>query len=429
MPSIKADPCGTQITDENGRPLVGGAVYFYEAGTTTPRTIYADPDLTVSQTNPLLIGGNGFVPYGYVGIGKYRYRVVKPNGVPYADFDGIAGAVDTAPVLSGGGGGASFVTGQMSLWYSDQQVDGWVRCNGRTIGNATSGATERANDDCEALFLYLWTRDAGIGNLTVSSGRGANASGDWAAGKTITLPNSRGASIAVLDGFGNTATGRMHVSTTITTTLGSASAIVASSAGLTRGMYVIGSTVTAGTTVTAIDGVNITLSAPAAANGTASPVRFSLVRDPQVLGSYGGSPTFLPTVSELIYHNHLATAANAGAHAHTATAAPAGTHVHTGTTNGVVDHVHNYNNPTAPQASYTAGSTASAVASYTSASTGSAGGHSHSFTTSAAPDHTHSLSIDPVADHTHVLTVIPEGGGNAMPTLPPTFTVGLYIRM
>jgi len=66
-----------------------------------------------------------------------------------------------------------------------------VRCNGRSIGSATSGATERANPDCEDLFLYLWNNipDATAG---VSGGRGASAGADWAANKTILIPSLRG---------------------------------------------------------------------------------------------------------------------------------------------------------------------------------------------------------------------------------------------
>jgi len=61
-------------------------------------------------------------------------------------------------------------------FYGTGVRSGFVRANGRTIGSATSGATERANADAQALFEYLWNTDA---NLAVSTGRGASSNADW----------------------------------------------------------------------------------------------------------------------------------------------------------------------------------------------------------------------------------------------------------
>ena len=79
-------------------------------------------------------------------------------------------------------------TGAMLAYGATTAPAGWVRCNGRTIGSASSGATERANADAEDLFLFLWTNFADA-QCAVSSGRGASAAADWAANKTIALPD------------------------------------------------------------------------------------------------------------------------------------------------------------------------------------------------------------------------------------------------
>lgn len=89
-------------------------------------------------------------------------------------------------------------TGAFTGYWGTAAPAGWVFMNGRTIGSAASGATERANADCEALFKHLWN-DTG---LTVSSGRGASAAADWTANKTITLPDTGGRVIAGLDAAG-----------------------------------------------------------------------------------------------------------------------------------------------------------------------------------------------------------------------------------
>ena len=69
--------------------------------------------------------------------------------------------------------------------------DGWLICDGSTIGNATSGATGRANADTATLFDLLWNNWANA-QAAVSGGRGATSSADFAANKTIAIPDFKG---------------------------------------------------------------------------------------------------------------------------------------------------------------------------------------------------------------------------------------------
>ena len=87
---------------------------------------------------------------------------------------------------------------------------GWVFAAGKTIGNASSGATERANADCYSLFVLLWNS---LSNTVapVSGGRGASADADWSANKTITVPDMRGRVLAGKDDMGGSAAGRLTV--------------------------------------------------------------------------------------------------------------------------------------------------------------------------------------------------------------------------
>lgn len=72
---------------------------------------------------------------------------------------------------------------------------GFVRMDDGTIGSRQSNASNRANDDTQALFLLLWTE---LNNdlAPVSGGRGASAEDDWEAHKTIQLVTSVGRVIA-----------------------------------------------------------------------------------------------------------------------------------------------------------------------------------------------------------------------------------------
>jgi len=177
--------------DPNGAPYSGMLAYFFDAGTTTPRTVYRDSDLGESHDHPVVANASGQFPPVFLPAGDYRLRLSSQAGVTIWDVDGIS----TPSTGEGGGGGGGDTpvellarTGDYKFRHDTGSHSGWVRAAGRTIGNASSGAAERANSDCEALFLHLWEKDT---TLTVPGGRGANAASDWAASKSITLPDLR----------------------------------------------------------------------------------------------------------------------------------------------------------------------------------------------------------------------------------------------
>lgn len=110
-------------------------------------------------------------------------------------------------------------TGAMMMYGATTAPTGWVRCNARTIGSASSGATERANADTENLFTFLWTHYSDT-VCAVSTGRGASAAADYAAAKTIALPDLRGRGLFGLDDMGNSAASRLGSIITDETTNG-----------------------------------------------------------------------------------------------------------------------------------------------------------------------------------------------------------------
>lgn len=199
----------TQQLDEFAKPLSGGKLYLIQAGTTsTPQNCYQDTALTLAYPNPVTLDAAGRVPQLFCADGNIKIRLTDRNGSQKLIQDNL---LVVGP--SGGGGGGGTVdpttiiqTGMTIPMYGTGILSGFVRANGRTIGSATSGATERANADCQALFVYLWGADA---NLVVSGGRGASAAADWAANKTIALPDFRGRVVAGMDDMGNSAAGRL----------------------------------------------------------------------------------------------------------------------------------------------------------------------------------------------------------------------------
>ena len=199
----------SQQFDEFGKPLSGGLLYFIEAGTTsTPQNAYQDSALTIAHPNPIILDSAGRVPQFYLADGSIKIRLTDSAGVQQL----VADSVLVVGPSSGSGGGGSvdettvLATGDLKIKYGTGSLTGFVRANGRTIGSVTSGATERANLDTQQLFEYLWGADA---NLAVSGGRGASASADWTANKTIALPDWAGCAIAGLDDMGAGAKGRL----------------------------------------------------------------------------------------------------------------------------------------------------------------------------------------------------------------------------
>lgn len=97
-------------------------------------------------------------------------------------------------------------TGDITFSYAAAKT-GWVIAADGSIGDASSGASERANADCQNLFELLWTN---ISNTwaPVSGGRGLSNTADWAAHKTITLPKALGRAMGIA-GTGSGLTARV----------------------------------------------------------------------------------------------------------------------------------------------------------------------------------------------------------------------------
>lgn len=297
----------------------GALVYFFEANTNTPMTVYADALETTPLTHPVQAFANGRFPPIFVPYRTYRERVTDQYGVLLWDIDGIP---NPAPPSSGGGSGI-VVTQDMVLQTGDVMWQlrggtrpGWARLNGRTIGNASSGATERANDDTEDLYTFLWNNlDNSV--APVIGGRGATASADFAANKAITLPSMQGRAPLGLDDMGGAAANVLQVAATINTTNGSNTATVPNATGLGVGMYVISANIPTGTTITNISGTTLTLSANATATASNTAARFSYISNAQQPGAVGGSALKTLSVAQMPPHSHTGSTGTAGSHTHT----------------------------------------------------------------------------------------------------------------
>jgi hypothetical protein len=396
--------------ESNDQPASGATAYFYAAETSTVLTVYQDGALTIPHAWPVVASARGQFPAIYMPFSDFRVRVVDQYGVSIIDFDDIE---NTDPASGGGGGGGGgdvgadeiFQTGDTKFLEKDGALTGWVRDNARTIGNAASGATERANADCADLYAFYWdTFSDAI--CPVTGGRGATAASDFAAGKPIATLDKRGRVPVGSDTMGNSAANRIQVSTTVSTTDTSTSAIVASATGLIVGQFVVSANIPAGTTITAISGLTITLSLAATATASGTAARFSFFTDAQTPGASGG------------VQSHTNTTAETPAHSHTGNTDPAGSHNHSGVSDALNDHSHGYLDNTA-----TGSAGAQSGASFTAMT--SPGDSSRG--TSGAGAHQHNLIIALASDHNHAFTSGQTGGGRPHNNLQPGI-IGTWYR-
>ncbi len=94
-----------RITDANGDPVSGGYLEFYQAGTSTPRTVYSDSGLSVSL-GTIVYGDTGGYPVStqggttkvsvYTGTGAFKVIVKDASGTTLITRDDIPGALDTS---------------------------------------------------------------------------------------------------------------------------------------------------------------------------------------------------------------------------------------------------------------------------------------------------------------------------------------------
>lgn len=72
-----------QFVDINGKPLVGGFVFNYLVGTTTPKTTYQDSGLSIANANPIVLDSRG--QCSMYGSGNYRQLVQDSTSVTIWD--------------------------------------------------------------------------------------------------------------------------------------------------------------------------------------------------------------------------------------------------------------------------------------------------------------------------------------------------------
>lgn len=129
--SVLLSPVGNGIAflDSEGIPLVGGKIYTYQAGSSTPLDTYTDYNGTVANTNPIILGTDGRTPdeiwltYGY----NYKFVIKDASDVTIQTLDNLYGILQTAPASA-----PTIPSGCIILWSgaSGSIPSGYYLCDG-----------------------------------------------------------------------------------------------------------------------------------------------------------------------------------------------------------------------------------------------------------------------------------------------------------
>lgn len=80
-----------QFFDDNGTPLAGGKLFFYETGTSTPKATYTDAGLTTPNANPLILDSAGRTGPLFFESGDYKVILKTAADVTIRTADPVQG--------------------------------------------------------------------------------------------------------------------------------------------------------------------------------------------------------------------------------------------------------------------------------------------------------------------------------------------------
>ena len=143
-----------QFFDANGNPLVGGKLYSYAAGTTTPLATYTGNTTTTANTNPVILNSRGEAGV-WLSSSYYKLKLTDSNDVEIWTVDNVGGFATMADLT------AAIAAHKVSL--EDVFYGGLTGMPGQAVAQGYV-ALEFSDDSHQALAhqLLFWSVALGL---------------------------------------------------------------------------------------------------------------------------------------------------------------------------------------------------------------------------------------------------------------------------
>lgn len=191
--------------------MVGALLYIYAANSQSPVVVYKNIGLSPGQEHqwPIVADANGRIPAFWLADGSYHAKLTDAMGNIQFDEQSITAmgpSTGSLPVTVPSEQLAT--TGDVKWAPTSDDLTGWLKMNGATIGPSGSGAT-LTGSIYQALFEWIYNRiDQNI--CPVTPNRTGNSTSDWSSGtRKIQLIDMRGKCPFGLDGMGSSVAGNL----------------------------------------------------------------------------------------------------------------------------------------------------------------------------------------------------------------------------
>lgn len=161
-----------QFFNASGQPLVGGKVYTYAAGTSTPLATYQDSSGTVSNTNPIILDSRGECNLWLLPATAYKFVLKDSTDALIWTVDNIDLGINFSNVIITGGTINGVTIGNITpgtAVFTDLTATGTVTFNGVTQMQIPAGPTaDRTEQPVNGMIRYNSTTGLYEGNGSVA---------------------------------------------------------------------------------------------------------------------------------------------------------------------------------------------------------------------------------------------------------------------
>lgn len=202
--------------DVNGDPLVGGKLYSYEAGTSTPLATYTDFGGLSANTNPVILDANGEASV-WIANTSYKFVLTDSDDVVQWTKDNITPVISTAQLADGILTADAAGLLKMADGYLANSTAGRLKMSNGFLSATTDGLAKMAAGFLQATTDGLAKMADGYLSAD-AAGRAKMADGFLTRAKQAAVGQQTSTSSSTFSMTGTTWTDVTNLSVTITTT-------------------------------------------------------------------------------------------------------------------------------------------------------------------------------------------------------------------